>query len=213
MVLHISKKALNATLLPPTPASITSSTGIYNACIGNQIAYTVVVPAPTATQVAASVYRWTKPNNTVILSAATDSSSITLQLNAGYTGGSVTCKGQTPCGIQGTAKSQALTHTGCPTGTKFSNPISVINIEKASISPNPNKGDFLFTLHTGIVENKKINISVVNIFGKQIKNIEAYNVKGSVVVNVKNLDLVDGIYFVKYTIDEINTSVKMIVQH
>ena len=204
---------LNATLLPPTPSSITSSTGIYNACIGNQIAYTVVVPAPTATQVAASVYRWTKPNNTVIVSAAADSSSITLQFNVGYTGGSVTCKGQTPCGIQGTAKSQALTHTGCPTGTKFSNPISVINIEKASISPNPNKGDFLFTLHTGIVENKKINISVVNIFGKQIKNIEAYNVKGSVVVNVKNLDLVDGIYFVKYTIDEINTSVKMIVQH
>ncbi|MFM7710928.1 MAG: M36 family metallopeptidase [Ferruginibacter sp.] len=103
--------------LTPTPTSITSSTGSYNACITNVITYTAVVPVPSSTQRTAAVYVWTRPANTTIVSATADSSSITVQFNAGYSGGTMTVRGKTACGVVGSPKSQTLTHTGCPTGT------------------------------------------------------------------------------------------------
>jgi hypothetical protein len=112
-----TSRSLTIQHLPPTPTSITSSTGSYNACIGSVITYTAVVPAPVSTQRAASVYLWTRPANTTILSANADSSSITVQFNAGYTGGTLTVRGKTACGVVGSPKNQTLTRTGCPAGT------------------------------------------------------------------------------------------------
>jgi hypothetical protein len=103
---------------PPTPTSIVSSTGSFNACIGNAVTYTVLVPQPSTGQRAASVYRWTRPANTVVLTANTDSSVITIGFNAGYTGGVLSVAGQTSCGVRGAAKTANLTHTGCPAGSR-----------------------------------------------------------------------------------------------
>ena len=173
----ISGTAKSVTLqyLPPTPTSITSSTGLYNACIGSPITFTAVIPALSTTQRTATVYRWTKPNNTTILSATVDSLSITLQFNAGYTGGSLTVKGQTACGATGTAKSQALTHTACPTGTK-NNPI-VFTKDKNDINfnvtlfPNPTTTGFILKVFSA--ETKTASIKIMDVQGRLIKTLYA----------------------------------------
>ena len=203
-------KSITMQYLTPTPTSVTSSTGLYNACIGDVITYTAVVAAPTTTQVAAVVYRWTKPNNTVITSATADSMSINLQFNTGYTGGSVTVKGQTACGALGTAKSQALTHTGCATGTRnvFTKSDNVI---KASVYPNPNNGNFMVNINTGIVSNAKATIQVIDMLGKVVANVNAENNNGLINTNI-NSNLNNGVYTVKYTVGNISNSIKMVVQ-
>jgi len=205
--------ALNATLLPPTPTSITSSTGSYNACIGNQITYTVVVAAPTTTQVAASVYRWTKPNNTSIVSATTDSSSITLQFNTGYTGGSVTCKGQTPCGIQGTAKSQALTHTGCPVGTVIIPFAKASQLElELNVYPNPNDGNFNLDLKTNSSFQQSLMIEIIDINGKIVKKYSAKTESGFYTKHFSESILAGGIYTLRVIANNKVKDIKLFIE-
>jgi len=163
---------LSAVYSPPTPTSITSSTGSYNACIGNVTTYTAVVPAPSVTQLAAIKYRWTKPSNTTITSASSDSLSITLQFNTGYTGGSLTVKGQTACGALGTAKSQALTHTACPTGTR-NLPVTksitpYINQQDFNVSLFPNPTSTMFTLSV----DRAYSVSSVRVFDLQGRTLQ-----------------------------------------
>jgi sugar lactone lactonase YvrE len=168
-------KSITLLYLPPTPTSITSSTGLYNACIGNLITYSAVVPAPSTTQVAATKYRWTIPNYTTITSASTDSLSITLRFNTGYTGGSVTVKGQTVCGAQGTAKSQALTHTGCPTGTnnlpvtKSANPSLDLKDFNVTVFPNPTSS--LFTVSVDGAKSVS-SIRVLDLQGRALQQMK-----------------------------------------
>ena len=78
------------------------------ACIGSTTSFSVVMPVLSVSQRAAAVYRWTIPLNTTISSANPDSSTIMLTYNTGFTGGSLTVKGQSECGIQSTAKTQVL---------------------------------------------------------------------------------------------------------
>jgi uncharacterized protein (TIGR02145 family) len=163
--------------LPPGVLSIASSTGAYNACIGNSITYSALVSAPSTSQVAASVFRWTKPNNTTITSASADSSTITLQFNTGYIGGTLSVKGQTSCGTQGTAKSQALTHAGCAAGTKMSVPVTTTDAGSFELSlyPNPSAGEF--KLLVGVTPTKatkatKAIVKVIDIQGRLMKSFE-----------------------------------------
>ena len=172
--------------LPPSVLSIASSTGSYNACIGNSITYSALVGAPTTSQVAASVFRWTKPNNTSITSASADSSTITLQFNTGYIGGTLSVRGQTSCGTQGTAKTQTLTHAGCAAGTKMSVPVTTTETGSFEISlyPNPSAGEFkLFvgvtpTMATNLVGGKtptkaaKATVKIIDLQGRLIKSFE-----------------------------------------
>ena len=162
--------------LTPTPKSITSSTGVYNACIGTPVTFTAVVPAPTTTQRAAVVYRWTRPNNTTIVSASADSMSVTLQFNTGYTGGSLTVKGQTACGAQGTAKSQALTHTGCPAGTRN---VPITKLQDASgnqkdvrvsVFPNPSHTFFNLSMK-GANTLDKSSLKIMDLQGRLLDQI------------------------------------------
>ena len=169
-------KTIYLLYLPPTPTSITSSTGLYNACIGSRITFTILIPALSTTQRAATVYRWTKPNNTTILRATADSLSITLQFNAGYAGGSLTVKGQTVCGATGTAKSQALTHTACPTGTK-NNPITIIKDKnddnfKVTLFPNPTTTGFSIKVFSA--ETTTASIKIMDVQGRLIKTLYAF---------------------------------------
>ncbi len=161
--------------LTPTPTSITSSTGVYNACIGTPITFTAVVPAPTTSQRAAVVYRWTKPNFTTITSATVDSSSIVLQFNTGYTGGSITVKGQTACGALGTAKSQVLTHTGCPTGT------GNLPVTK-SLSPSLDSKDF----YVSVFPNPTSTMFTVSVDGANaVSSIRVLDMQGRVLDQLK----------------------------
>jgi hypothetical protein len=203
-------KSVTLQYLPPTPTSITSSTGLYNACIGDIITYTVFVPAPTTAQRVASVYRWTKPNFTTILSAAADSSNITVSFNTGYIGGSFTVKGQTACGATGTAKSQAVTHTGCPVGTVIpyvKNQLSTGSQDlDVKIYPNPFTTDFNLVVNS--IGREKLMIKISDVQGRVIKKMElnpfetikfGNDLKAGVyMVEVKEGDLVKTMRVVKY---------------
>jgi hypothetical protein len=90
-----------ATAVPPTPASIN---GTITPCVGSVINYTLTNPIPSATQVAAIKYRWARPAFTTITSANADSTSINLSFNTGYSGGSLSAKGESSCGAFGAAK-------------------------------------------------------------------------------------------------------------
>ncbi len=170
--------------LPPSVLSIASSTGSYNACIGNSITYSALVGAPTTSQVAASVFRWTKPNNSTITSASADSSTITLQFNIGYIGGTLSVRGQTSCGTQGTAKTQALTHAGCAAGTKMSVPVTTTttNSFEVSLYPNPSAGEFKLlvnfvggktpTMATPTMAAAKATVKIIDLQGRLIKSFE-----------------------------------------
>jgi hypothetical protein len=65
------------------------------------------------------VYRWTLPAGTQVSSANSDSSSVTVQFNAGFVGGLISVKGQTACGALGTARTATLIRFGTPTPTSI----------------------------------------------------------------------------------------------
>jgi hypothetical protein len=105
--------ALTTQRLPPTPIAIVSGPGYYNPCVGYYITFVAASPEPTSSQHRTSIYHWTIPRNTSIVSAYYDSSFITVLFGAGYTGGAVTLKGETSCGTTGSSKSQAVTLGDC----------------------------------------------------------------------------------------------------
>jgi len=187
-------KTLTLQYLTPTPTSIISSTGVYNACVGVSVNYTAVVPAPTASQRIANVYRWTKPNYSTVLNATTDSSSITLQFNAGYVGGNIGVKGQTACGITGAAKTQALTHIACIAGTKL-NPIfsnENTNGFNVIISPNPTTTAFNLKI-IGSDINRKTEIKIRDVEGRLLNTIFTMTKQN---VSFGN-DLLPGVYMLE----------------
>ncbi len=191
--------------LPPTPLGISSSTGSYNACINNTITYTAMVAAPTASQTTASVFRWTKPANTTITSASSDSSSITLRFNTGFTGGALSVRGQTICGTLGGTKSVVLTSTGCKpelvtrVGNNRTN-----NILDAQLYPNPSAGSFNLKITT--TKTSPIIVKVMNTNGQLMKSFIA---KANVVSNIGN-ELRPGVYMVEVLAGEERKVIKVV---
>jgi hypothetical protein len=189
-----AEKSLTLKYLTPTPTSIISSTGVYNACVGVSVNYTAVVPAPTASQRIANVYRWTKPNYSTVLIATTDSSSITLQFNAGYIGGNIGVKGQTACGITGAAKTQLLKQVSCIAGTKLNPIFSKENTNglNVSISPNPTTTAFNLKI-VGSDVNKNTVVKIRDIEGRLLNTISTMSKQN---ISFGN-DLLPGVYMLE----------------
>jgi uncharacterized repeat protein (TIGR01451 family) len=131
---------------PPTPLSIVSGTGSYNACVGDQVTYTVLVPSPSSSQTQAVRFRWTLPLATTIVSATQDSSSVTVRFLNNFNGGRLSVRGITDCGTLGSNYGQLLSHNGCAPGTKL--PVTSRRSEQtkqtltAKLYPNPTAADF-----------------------------------------------------------------------
>ncbi len=188
--------AKTATLqyLPPTPSAISSATGSYNACIGNSISYSVLVAQALSSQSVATVFRWTKPANTSITSATADSSTITLQFNTGFIGGSLTVRGQSSCGTQGAAYSQVLTHGGCPAGTRTTpnatNDGANTKFE-AQLFPNPTTS--AFNLKVSGASQLPVVVKLRDAEGRLMKS---FTTKAGELANFGN-DLVPGVYMIE----------------
>ncbi len=207
-----------AALSPQTPSSISSSTSSYNACIGNSIVFTVVLPVAPALQAATNRYRWTLPAHTSITTTNADSSLITLNFLAGYVGGNLAVKGVSVCGVFSGSRIQALTHTGCGAGFRTNNPsteeIVLGNVKTGDIKlyPNPNKGNFSLQVKTGLNENSPANIQVVDIFGRVVAQFAASNNAGTISKNISLNKLATGVYTVKYTVGSVSNSIRMVVE-
>jgi len=87
--------------LPPAPIAIVGSVA---PCPNSTFTYTVSPAVPTSSQVAVSVYRWTVPTGSRIVSANTDSSAVTINFGSGFTTGAITAKSQSACNIISAAK-------------------------------------------------------------------------------------------------------------
>ena len=187
---------LSPTSLPPTPASIT---GTYSGCVGGSQNYTATSTA-SSSQFPVSMYRWTKPNNTSIANANSDSSQITVSFNAGYTGGSLTVKGQTACGVLGAAKVQALTlaTSGCAgsfaknSNIGLDNSIVALPLE-VSIAPNPSSSDFRLLMISKEYNGKKVSIRLMDNRGTLIK---VYQLLPTEVLSF-GAELKSGTYFIQ----------------
>jgi hypothetical protein len=100
----------------PFPNAIASGSGsFYMGCINDSIQFSTSSPAPTASQQAISVYRWSIPANSSIRAANSDSSIVWIKFNAGYTGGVLGVRGQTACGVNSLTRSVTLYQQGTPT--------------------------------------------------------------------------------------------------
>jgi len=94
-----------------------------------------------------------------------------------YIGGTLSVKGQTSCGTQGTAKSQALTHAGCAAGTKMSVPVTTTDAGSFELSlyPNPSAGEFKLLVGvtpTMATKATKAIVKVIDIQGRLMKSFE-----------------------------------------
>jgi len=166
-----SAKSFSLKYTPLTPLTISSST-TFNGCIGSSSTFTVANGTSTTTSAPTVKFRWTIPANVAITNATNDSSSITVSFNSGFTGGTLSVRGISSCGIIGAAKTQTLTHTSCPTGTKLVLPIVQSNEIKentVTISPNPSAGNF----NLNIISNDKLPglIKVYSLEGHLIKSL------------------------------------------
>ena len=194
-----SSKTIQLKYLPPTPTNITSRSGSYNACIGDTISYTVVVPSPGATQQAAARFRWTKPSTTTILSANADSSQIKLKFNTGYVGGSTGGKlsvySVNACGALGSYKYVSLTHNSCPTGTKspllYSRTSGVSDLFNVNVFPNPSNTGF--NLNVNSVDQSPVSVIIMDVQGKIINKM---NVNPFENINIGNT-LKPGTYMIE----------------
>ena len=158
--------------IPPTPTNITSSSSSYNACIGDEIIYTVVAGTPSTSQSPSSTFNWSIPRNTKIIDAANDSSFIKLKFNAGYYGGNIGVNARTACGVKGYTKVKGLTHntTTCGVGNRLidenKNTFSAFKFMDINISPNPS--NTLFNIKATINEPTPVNVKVLDLEGKTI---------------------------------------------
>jgi hypothetical protein len=211
--------ARTATLIrfgTPTPTNITSSTGNYAACSGNSINYTVVAPSPSTIQQAADVYRWTLPANASISSSNSDSSVVTIQFSTGFSGGSLSVRGQTNCGITGTARAVTLSSATCRESlpvTKNANTQPLSNDKRVRLYPNPNQGSFYIDVVTGNINQEKAIVSFINSNGRVVKQIQTQTFAGSIKQQFNLYDLANGIYLVKVETPTYKTTTKLMIQH
>jgi beta-glucanase (GH16 family) len=201
------------------PSTLVPKLGVLNFCIGNRDTFKVTMPTLTASQAAPVVFRWTKPANTSFVYANADSSSILLSFNVGYTGGVLSVKSQTVCGIQSTtSKSVTLTHTGCPVGTE-NNPKVIANKNTPQafsdsnpiLFPNPNNGQFSIKFENGVLKDKEAFIVVRDLMGRIVLERKINSIQGINVFQI-NHQLSSGIYFVEVETELFKKVIKMTVK-
>jgi hypothetical protein len=135
-----------------------------------------------------------------------------VQFNTGYTGGSLTVKGQTVCGVQGTAKSQALTHTGCATGTKLTLPVSSHISNDYFIYPNPSKGKFTISSKNAMTVSEACKMEILNRYGQVVARFEKTLINGQVQIDLEKMHLPDGLYILQYQSEVESKSLRLILQ-
>ena len=210
----IAVKAVNAcgsvsgaksiSVAPSKPLDLISSTGFWNACIGNSVTYYVV----SALVNTGNIYRWTKPLGTEITYANADSSIITLSFITGFRGGALTVKSATSCGTLGSVLSKTLTHVNCAPGARPG--VEILVQDMYSITPNPNDGNFTLKIQT---EAKTIRTSLIRVFDYTGKMVAQRNapVTGGLINETFSLNLKRGTYIVSYIIGDNLKSIKMYI--
>ena len=98
---------------------------------------------------------------------------------------------------------------GAPVYAKGTNGSDVLNAE---VYPNPNNGNFILNVQTGIMTVAIAKIQIIDMYGRVVNQFTAQNKNGSIYMNISDSKLVNGMYSVKYSIGTISNSIKMMIK-
>jgi len=180
------------------------------------------LPAATATAGAGLGYDWMF-TGTLGATATIDSGdagskiiTATFTSNAGAaTGDSVklgfvsTCRTSAYSGYKA-AKLTNVAKVCLTSGTEITSRVEATN--KAQVYPNPNNGNFTLNVATGVTAKATATVQIVDMLGKVVMTTTATNNNGSIVANINNSNLQNGVYTVKYTVGNVTNSIKMVVK-
>jgi len=195
---------------PAKAIDMISNTGFWNACIGSSVNYIVISPVASVT-LPVTVFRWTIPASTSIISANRDSSVITLQFNVGYRGGALKVQSSTTCGALGAAVSKTLTHLNCAVGQRGASN-EYLTVDQVNLYPNPNDGTFTLNVESSTQKSSLVEIQIFDMYGKMVGNYTTQSYLGVFNMNIANTKLQNGIYFVTYIVGKTRKTIRMIVQ-
>jgi hypothetical protein len=132
---------------------------------------------------------------------------------AAATGDSIKLRYTSLCG-NSLPKAQKLSNLAlvCPATIPTGKAIATMINEKTLISPNPNNGNFKVVINTGIQTNAIATIQIVNMNGVVVSQLKAVNNNGVINSEIHDNTMVNGLYMVRYNIDGVSNSIKMMVQ-
>ncbi len=219
--LRKSSKLSNTLLSAPlAPSSIAIQT-VSDVCGARKYRYIApaILPIATTTVGAASGYLWSTPTGIVGSTGTIDSGTVNSQKitvtytsNAAASTDSIRLRYTSDCG-NGAIKAQKLSNLSktCFASGSSSNEFLRNNTEiKTSIYPNPNHGKFNLFIQTGQMKKSLATIQVIDMLGKVVNVRVVENNNGVINTNL-NLNLNEGIYYVKYILANVSNSVRMVV--
>jgi peroxiredoxin family protein len=177
------------------------------------------LPTATTTAGAATGYDWSFVGNlganATIDSGDATSKVITATFTsnvAAATGDSVKLAFISGCGNSAfkATKLSNLAKVCLTSGTEITSRVEATN--KAQVYPNPNNGNFTLNVATGVTAKATATVQIVDMLGKVVMTTMATNNNGSIVANINNSNLQNGVYTVKYTVGNVTNSIKMVVK-
>jgi hypothetical protein len=212
--------------VPAAPASLTA-TLVSDVCGARVYRYTApALPVGSATAAAATGYTWSLPTGSAVATSATVDSGVLSGAGARYirlkftsnagalSTDSIRVRYTSVCGVSAN-KALKLTNlakvclVGAPVYAKGTNGSDVLNAE---VYPNPNNGNFILNVQTGIMTVAIAKIQIIDMYGRVVNQFTAQNKNGSIYMNISDSKLVNGMYSVKYSIGTISNSIKMMIK-
>jgi len=220
------KNALTA-LNPPAAPTITATVLNSTACGARRVKYAApsVLPAASSTTGAATGYKWSFVGSVLNTDSGTayiiDSGSITSQYivvrylknSAAASNDSIRCAYTSNCGdgTIGRYKNALTALSGCPVLKSQHGSDTKAEII-SRVYPNPNKGNFtLYVTNTGVIEKTKSLINIIDKYGNIVSNINAINENGTMIVDINEPKLSNGVYFLRYKIGNVVNSIKLLI--
>ena len=208
---------------PATPASITAATVDGTTCGYRQYRYTApVFPAGTATYSLATGCAWSF-SGTLGANAVIDSGNVagSNKILVHYTsnaasviGDSVKVRYTSVCGTSAGYAKLKLTNATitCLTSGNSTSKATINTTTGAEVYPNPNNGNFVLNVKTGVTAKTTAMIQIVDMAGRVVAQSFAENNNGIILTNIYNNNLQNGMYIVRYTVGSVSNAVRMVVQ-